>query len=100
MSPRRNRNFTESENIKTEETVEENIERAIEIDRAISEVMEQEVEEIVEEEKKEPPALNPDGTRFKSDKIFLGEEDRKLFNKANKRLMDKLGLSANRSIKI
>lgn len=100
MSPRRNRNFTESEDIKTEEIIEENIERAVEIDQAISEVMDREVEEIIKEEKKEPPALNPDGTRFKSDKIFLGEEDRKLFNKANRRLMDKLGLSANRSVKI
>ena len=95
MSPRRNRNFAESEDIKTEEIIEENIERAIEIDQAISEMMDQEVEE-----KKEPSALNPDGTRFKSDKIFLGEEDRKLFNKANRRLMDKLGLSANRSVKV
>lgn len=99
MSPRRNRNFAESEDIKTEEIIEENIERVIEIDQAISEVMDQEVEEI-KEEKKEPSALNPDGTRFKSDKIFLGEEDRRLFNKANRRLMDKLGLSANRSVKI
>lgn len=100
MSPRRNRNSTEFEDLNNEKIIEENIERVIEIDKAISEVLEQEQEEVVEEEKKEPPKLNPDGTRFKSDKIFLGEEDRKLFNKANKRLMDKLGLSANRSVKI
>jgi len=51
-----------------------------------------EVEQVVAEESPQPAV--PTG------KIFLGEEDKRLLKKFNKHIVNKLGLSGNRSFKV
>lgn len=46
----------------------------------------------------EVPAIEP--PREKSGKVFLGDEDRRLLKKLNKHIVNKLGLSSSRSIKL
>lgn len=81
-----------------EARIEENIERAIELDKAIEEITEalertesliEDVDKVVEEQK------DP-----KSTKVFLGDEDRRLLKKFNRHIVNKLGIAGNRSFKI
>jgi len=85
---------------KEEEEVMETIEpdatgTDVEIPVALEFVAQKEVIEEVQEIA--PPEERP---RTKTGKVFLTEEDKKLFKKFNQHIVKKLGLTANRSVKI
>ena len=73
----------------TVEEVEENIKRVIEIDKMLEETLEK-LEALPSVS--QPPA--PTG------KVFIGEEDKRLFKKFNQHIIKKLGISGNRSFKL
>lgn len=66
------------------EEVEENIKKVIEIDKMLDETL----------EKLEALPSTPTG------KVFIGEEDKRLFKKFNQHIIKKLGISGNRSFKL
>ena len=75
--------------VPTVEEVEENIKRVIEIDKMLEETLEK-LEALPSVS--QPPA--PTG------KVFIGEEDKRLFKKFNQHIIKKLGISGNRSFKL
>jgi len=78
--------FTEeTQNLPTVEEIEENIKRIIEIDKKLEETLEK-LESI--------PITVPTG------RVFIGEEDKRLFKKFNQHVIKKLGISGNRSFKL
>lgn len=79
----------EEKSLPTIEEVEENIKKVIEIDKMLDKTLEKlEVLPTVSQ----PPA--PTG------KVFIGEEDKRLFKKFNQHIIKKLGISGNRSFKL
>jgi hypothetical protein len=82
-------NITEEKNLPTIEEVEENIRKVIEIDKMLEETLEK-LEAL--QSISQPPA--PTG------KVFIGEEDKRLFKKFNQHIIKKLGISGNRSFKL
>lgn len=80
---------TEEKQLPTIEEVEENIKKVIEIDKMLDETLEK-LETLPSVS--QPPT--PTG------KVFIGEEDRRLFKKFNQHIINKLGLSGNRSFKV
>ena len=58
--------------------------------------------EFVEEVKQPDPvtAATEERSTTKTGKVFLTEEDKRLFKKFNQHIVKKLGLTANRSVKI
>jgi hypothetical protein len=82
-------NITEEKNLPTVEEVEENIRKVIEIDKMLEETLEK-LEAL--QSISQPPA--PTG------KVFIGEEDKRLFKKFNQHIIKKLGISGNRSFKL
>lgn len=79
----------EESQLPTIEEVEENIKKVIEIDKMLEETLEK-LEALPSIS--QPPA--PTG------KIFIGEEDKRLFKKFNQHIIKKLGISGNRSFKL
>lgn len=79
----------EEKTLPTIEEVEENIKKVIEIDKMLEEALEK-----LETLPSIPQTPPPTG------KIFIGEEDKRLFKKFNQHIIKKLGLSGNRSFKL
>lgn len=79
----------EEKTLPTVEEIEENIKKVIEIDKMLEETLEK-LETLPSIS--QPPA--PTG------KIFIGEEDKRLFKKFNQHIIKKLGISGNRSFKL
>ena len=73
----------------TIEEVEENIKKVIEIDKMIEETLEK-LEALPNISR--PPT--PTG------KVFIGEEDKRLFKRFNQHIIKKLGITGNRSFKL
>ena len=73
----------------------ENIEQAIEIEKAIEDVTEalEKAEELAE--RLDPPHKDQKPTR-----VFLSDEDRRMLKKFNKYIVNKLGIASNRSFKV
>jgi hypothetical protein len=82
-------NIIEERSLPTIEEVEENIRKVIEIDKMLEETLEK-LEALPSIS--QPPA--PTG------KVFIGEEDKRLFKKFNQHIIKKLGISGNRSFKL
>lgn len=80
---------SEEKQLPTVEEVEENIKKVIEIDKMLEETLEK-LEALPSVS--QPPA--PTG------KVFIGEEDKRLFKKFNQHIIKKLGISGNRSFKL
>ena len=80
------------ERLPTVEEVEENIKRVIEIDKKI--------EEALEKLENFAPTVETKPQIKQTGKIFLGEEDKRLIKKFNQHIVNKLGISGNRSFKI
>ncbi len=81
--------LSEERTLPTIEEVEENIKKVIEIDKMIEETLEKldALPNIPQ-----PPA--PTG------KVFIGEEDKRLFKRFNQHIIKKLGITGNRSFKL
>ena len=77
------------DDLPTLEEVEENIKKVIEIDKMIEETLEK-LDALPNVSR--PPA--PTG------KVFIGEEDKRLFKRFNQHIIKKLGITGNRSFKI
>jgi hypothetical protein len=73
----------------TIEEVEENIKKVIEIDKMIEKTLEK-----LDALPNVPQSPAPTG------KIFIGEEDKRLFKRFNQHIIKKLGITGNRSFKI
>ena len=81
--------FSEEKTLPTIEEVEENIKKVIEIDKMIEETLEK-LDALPNVS--QPPA--PTG------KVFIGEEDKRLFKRFNQHIIKKLGITGNRSFKL
>lgn len=79
----------EEKTLPTLEEVEENIKKVIEIDKMLEETLEK-LETL-------PSISEP---QIPTGKIFIGEEDKRLFKKFNQHIIKKLGISGNRSFKL
>lgn len=79
----------EEKTLPTVEEIEENIKKVIEIDKMLEETLEK-LETL--------PSTSEPSTP--TGKIFIGEEDKRLFKKFNQHIIKKLGLSENRSFKL
>lgn len=79
----------EERTLPTIEEVEENIKKVIEIDKMLEETLEK-LEALPSVSQPPPP----------TGKIFIGEEDKRLFKKFNQHIIKKLGISGNRSFKL
>lgn len=79
----------EEKQLPTVEEVEENIKRVIEIDKMLDETLEK-LEAL--------PSVSQQSTP--TGKVFIGEEDKRLFKKFNQHIIKKLGISGNRSFKL
>lgn len=82
--------------VQKDHEIEKNIERAIELEKAIGEIAEaievtgpliDNLEKVVE-------------TQKSSGKVFLSDEDRRILKKFNRFIVNKLGISGNRSFRI
>jgi|688.fasta_scaffold02098_30 hypothetical protein len=81
--------FSEERTLPTIEEVEENIKKVIEIDKMIEKTLEK-LDALPNVS--QPPA--PTG------KVFIGEEDKRLFKRFNQHIIKKLGITGNRSFKL
>lgn len=79
----------EEKPLPTVEEIEENIKKVIEIDKMLEEALEK-LETL--------PSVSQ--TPTPTGKIFIGEEDKRLFKKFNQHIIKKLGISGNRSFKL
>lgn len=79
----------EGRDLPTIEEVEENIKRVIEIDQMIEKTLEK-----LDALPAIPQSPPPTG------KIFISEEDKRLFKKFNQHIINKLGIAKNRSFKL
>jgi len=79
----------EEKQLPTIEEVEENIKKVIEIDKMLEETLEK-LEALPSVSQSPAP----------TGKVFIGEEDKRLFKKFNQHIIKKLGISGNRSFKL
>jgi len=78
------------DSLPTIEEVEENIKKVIEIDKMIEETLEK-LDSFQNDSQSLPP---PTG------KVFISEEDKRLFKRFNQHIIKKLGITGNRSFKL
>jgi hypothetical protein len=81
--------LSEERTLPTIEEVEENIKKVIEIDKMIEETLEK-----LDALPNIPQPPTPTG------KVFIGEEDKRLFKRFNQHIIKKLGITGNRSFKL
>lgn len=89
QGPEEQNNAPEERTLPSIEEVEENIKKVIEIDQMIEKTLEK-LEALPNISR--PP--EPTG------KVFVGEEDKRLFKRFNQHIIKKLGISGNRSFKL
>ena len=77
------------DDLPTLEEVEENIKKVIEIDKMIEETLE-----------KLDALPNISRSPAPTGKVFIGEEDKRLFKRFNQHIIKKLGITGNRSFKL
>ena len=81
--------LSEERTLPTIEEVEENIKKVIEIDKMIEETLE-----------KLDALPNISQPPTPTGKVFIGEEDKRLFKRFNQHIIKKLGITGNRSFKL